>query len=395
MYFDAVAFFIHPPACGWSYHAFNKPIMIVTPNRLRSLFGLLIFCCGQFLYADPPDTMTVHYYLRDTFCANQSLFVVNQIFDKFNPSGTVRLIAAAVDGSDSLIHVELVYREPSVVLLEQDLCAGDTLWVNNQPYYAGFYLGEETMEGGAANGCDSIITVRLNIVQPPVRTLNDTLCPGDFQMVNGQRYDRDHPAGLEILAAAAQNGCDSLVMIDLTFKDLQISLGADRAIISGDTICLQPTLNFTPESLSWLPALDCTDPDCSSNCIQPITGTTYQVMATDSSGCLLSDDLRITVSNQNRVYAPNVFQPEATEPNNRFFISTDAGVQVLRRLFITDRWGEILFDRQDVPPNQADAGWDGTWRGKPVSPGAYLFWTELERLDGSRFKLAGTVTVLR
>ena len=371
------------------------PTMLTSRNQLRGLFMLLALGWCQAVFAAVPDTMTVHFYLRDTFCTNQTFFIGNQIFDQYNPSGTVLLAGAAVDGSDSLIHVNLVFRKPSITILTQNLCKGDTLWVNGKPYHAGFYLGEETVEGGAANGCDSIIMVHLQVVQPPEFTLSDTLCPGDFRVVNGTRYDREHPAGMEILPAAAINGCDSLVTIHLIFRDLQLSLGADQAIISGDTICINPSLNFAAENLTWSPTPPCADPGCTSNCIQPLTPVTYQLTATDSSGCVVRDELRITVSNQNRVYAPNVFQPGASEPNNRFFLSTDAGVSLVRRVFVSDRWGEVLFEARDMPPSQPDAGWDGTWRGKTVLPGTYLFWSELERLDGSRFHLSGTVTVVR
>lgn len=369
--------------------------MLNSQNRLRGLFGLLAICCTHLVLATPPDTMTVHYYLRDTFCANQSLLVVNQIFDQTNPTGMVLLSGAAADGSDSLIHVELVYREPARVTLAQDLCTGDTLWVNGKAYHAGFFLGKETIEGGAANGCDSIIEINLRVLQPPMDTLSFQLCPGDFRLVNGVRYDRDHPAGTELLPNAASNGCDSLVSIALTFKDLQLSLGPDRQIGSGDTVCLQPALNFIPLGLAWLPAPPCADPACTSACIQPGASVDYQLTATDSSGCMLSDDVRIAVVRQDRVYAPNVFQPAAAEPNNRFYLSTDAGVVRLRRLSIADRWGALLFDALDLPPNQPEAGWDGQWRGQAVLPGVYLFWSELERLDGSSFRLSGTVTVLR
>jgi len=200
---------------------------------------------------------------------------------------------------------------------------------------------------------------------------------------------------MELLPGAAFTGCDSLVQISLTYKDLQLQLGQDRTIISGDTFCLQPMLNFSPTTFAWVPEPPCLDPACLSACLQPLRSVAYQLTAMDSSGCQVSAAIRITVSNQNRVYVPNVFQPEAAEPNNHFFVSTDAGVTILRRLFITDRWGETLFDAQNLAPNQPDAGWDGSWRGRTVPPGVYLYWSELERRDGSRFKISGTVTLLR
>ena len=369
--------------------------MLSSQNQLRILVLGLALCCLQPAFAAPPDTTVVHYYLRDTFCSNQTVFIANQIFDQFNPSGTILLSGVAVNGADSLIHVDLVYREPVRVRLDQNLCTGDTLLVNGKAYHAHFFLGEETIEGGAANGCDSIIEINLHVVEPPVYSLTDTLCPGDFRMVNGQRYDRDHPAGTEMLPNAAANGCDSLVNVALTFQELVMSLGPDRRLVSGDTICLQPALNFIPVNLTWSPAPPCADSLCLSNCLQPAASVMYNVVATDSSGCTVRDDIRITVTNDNRVYAPNVFNPDATAPNNRFSLSTDAGVKIIRRLSVADRWGGLLFDATNLLPNQPASGWDGQAQGQTVLPGVYLFWTELERFDGSTFVTSGTVTVVR
>jgi len=369
--------------------------MLLSQHQLRALMVLLACCCLKFAFAAPPDTTVVHYYLRDTFCSNQTIFVANQIFDKYNPAGTILLPGAAVNGADSLIHVDFVYREPAYTLLEQNLCTGDTLLVNGKPYHANFYLGEETIEGGAANGCDSIIEIKLHVVEPPTFTLSDTLCPGEFRMVNGLRYDRYHPVGLELLPNAGVNGCDSLVTIALTFKALKLSLGPDRRVVNGDTVCLQPVLNFTPVDLAWLPAPPCADSLCTSSCLQITAPIVYQLVATDSSGCTISDEIRIAVTTENRVYAPNVFNPDAASPNNRFFLSTGAGVKIIRRLSIADRWGSLLFEVANMMPDQPELGWDGTTQGKAVLPGVYVFWTELERLDGSTFVANGTVTVVR
>ncbi len=367
--------------------------MFASQNQLRTLWMFLAFCSLQSSFAAPVDT--THYYLRDTFCSNQTLFIGNQIFDQYNPVGTVFLPGAATNGADSLIHVDLVYHAPSRITLEQNLCAGDTLWVNGQGYHANFYLGEETMEGGAANGCDSVIEVKLHVMEPPMYLLNDTLCPGESRMVNGQRYDRDHPVGMEILPNAGGNGCDSLVSIALTFKELSLDLGPDLRLVNGETICIEPTLNFTPMDLHWLPAPPCSDSLCTSSCIQPAVPIVYQLVATDSTGCTITDEIRISISNDNKVYAPNVFNPTAAEPNNRFFLNTDAGVRLIRRLSIADRWGALLFDATNVLPNDAEAGWDGQAQGQAVLPGVYLFWTELERRDGSIFFTSGSVTVVR
>jgi hypothetical protein len=391
----------------------------------------------------PSDTS----YYYSIFCSNQTLLIGNQFFDTSNPAGTVVLPGASADGSDSVIIVNLDFRQPAEITLNQSVCDGDTVWVNGTAYHSTFYLGEEIIESGAANGCDSIIHIELSFYQtvldyqtticegdtifingtayhayhtsgeeiigtstagcdsilhinvqvqtPPFSIITDTLCPDGFMTVNGRRYDRDNRAGLEILPGAASTGCDSLVYLSLSFRELWLYLGEDRDIVKGDTVCITPLFGLIPETLDWSPAPPCPDIDCSSNCIQPLANISYRLTATDTSGCIVTDDISIFVSDENRVFAPTVFNPDAASPNNRFFIGADGGVAFVRRLLIADRWGGIIFDKENIAPNDPEQGWDGSWRGKIAQVGVYTFWSELERLDGTRFEKKGTVSLIR
>lgn len=273
--------------------------------------------------AAPRDTIPGHFFLRDTFCADQILLFNGQLYDPQNPSSMDTLPGAAAGGGDSIIHVDLVFLPLATFDLVQTLCAGDTLWVDGVPYHAQHWLGEETVENGAANGCDSLIVIDLTILPAAQSALTDTLCPNEFIIVNGQRYDRDRPAGMEVLAGASAHGCDSLVQIALTFRDSCISL-------------------------------------------------------------------------EGFVYAPNAFRPEAGEAgNDRFYLSADDGVTQIRRLLILDRWGDLVFLRENFPPNQPGLGWDGRVRGRPAPVGVYGFRAELELFGGGIVTKTGELLLVR
>ena len=405
---------------------------------------LLVICQSAAATEMQPDST----YFRDTFCSNQTLLIGNQIFDPSNPSGTVVLPGASFDGSDSVIAVSLLFRQPVHAEIKQNLCVGDTIWVNGTAYHAGFYLGQETVEGGASNGCDSIIDVALTfyptvlnyhaticegdtvyfnghaysafhpqgeemiphgavsgcdsiirvdleVLTPPYFILRDTLCPDDVLMINGHRYDRDNRTGLEILKGASSTGCDSLLYLELVFRNLWVYLGEDREVVKGDTVCIAPQYNLTPQTLEWYPAPPCGDPACLTDCVQPLSSVKYTLKVTDINGCVLNDDILISVSDRNRVFAPHVFSPDARWPDNRFFLSADNGVALIKRLLIVDRWGETMFDREDVQPDDPAAGWDGMARGKIAQTGVYTYWADLVRLDGTRFTKAGTFSLVR
>lgn len=393
------------------------------------------------LQPPPPDTV---FNLRDTFCASQTILIGNQFFDPSNPSGTVVLPGAAVGGKDSVINVQLTFNQPVVRDLKATFCEGDTVFINGKAYHAGFFLGQEIVQNGAkngcdsiinvsltftkrgtldyqatvcegdtvrvqgqvfdmfkpsgdillpnagANGCDSLIRVRLEVVTPPFSTLRDTLCPEDFLVINGRRYDQNNRFGLEILPNASASGCDSLVTIELDFKQLYVYLGEDTTIVQGDLVCIQPLTNVVPVSTLWSPVAPPAD-----SCIMPMQSVTYKIALTDAAGCTVRDELRIAVRRENRVYAPTAFNPDARFPNNRFFLSADAVVTRIRRMFIADRWGEIVYEAQNIAPDDADAGWDGFFRGKIAHVDTYVFWAELEKLDGTVFEESGSFTLVR
>lgn len=406
----------------------------------HSIFVLLFIFIAVKSSAQPG-----HATYRDTFCDNQTVFVINQFFDASNPTATIVLPGAGSGGIDSVIHVELTFNAAMEATLTQTLCEGDTLWVNGTPYHAGFFIGEEFIESGSVNGCDSIIHVNLNFrkvfydfeqpicegdsivvnghvytafnrvgmevipngvcdsiirvnltaVPIPFSEIYDTLCPGETRVINGNVYDAENRIGYELLDNAGANGCDSLVKISITYRELWVYVGEDTEIIKGDTICISTLYGMTPVSLQWSPLAPCPDSSCSTQCIAPLSAISFTLTAVDSTGCVLSDQINIRVSNKNRVYAPTVFNPDADWPNNRFFLGADNGVRLVRRLFIADRWGELLFDVNDIFPDNPDAGWDGYYRGQIMHPGAYIFWAELERIDGTTFIETGSFSLVR
>lgn len=407
------------------------------PNTITTLF-LLFFATTAF-------SQPGHFTYRDTFCDNQSILVVSQFFNANNPTGTVTLPGAAVGGIDSVIHVELTFNAAMEATLDQTLCEGDTLWVNGTAYHAGFFLGEEFIESGSVNGCDSIIHVQLtfrkiihdfqqdicegdsiiingqvytaffregtevipngacdSIIQVkltplaiPFSVLNDTLCPGEFRVINGIRYDMENSVGYELLPNAGSNGCDSLVEIHVSYRELFVYIGEDVEIIKGDEICLEVLDNLNPVSLVWSPVKPCPDSTCQTQCITPLQSLSFTLTATDSTGCVLEDEINIRVSNKNRVYAPTVFNPDSNFPNNRFFLGADKGVRLIRHIFIADRWGELLFEVHDIEPSLPDYGWDGRFRGKVMHVDTYMFWAELERIDGTTFIETGSFSLVR
>jgi len=95
-------------------------------------------------------------------------------------------------------------------------------------------------------------------------------------------------------------------------------------------------------------------------------------------------------------YVPNALAADAqTDLNSRFLLSFGPSVQVIKRLQIFDRWGNLVHENRDALPGDTANAWDGRWKGKPVLPGVYVWLLELLLVDGRTETLSGSVTVVR
>ena len=121
------------------------------------------------------------------------------------------------------------------------------------------------------------------------------------------------------------------------------------------------------------------------------------LMVQDMLGCAASDEIWIKVQNETElaVFIPNIFRPDGSVENQFFTVFAGSKVRQVNRLEVYDRWGELVFRREHFLPGIASLGWDGTWRGRLAPPGVYVYFAELELLDGRIKRLSGDVNLLR
>lgn len=57
---------------------------------------------------------------------------------------------------------------------------------------------------------------------------------------------------------------------------------------------------------------------------------------------------------------------------------------------IYDRWGNKVFESQNI-----NLGWDGTYKGYPLTVGTYMWYLKATYLDGTSFVKSGSVALVR
>lgn len=119
----------------------------------------------------------------------------------------------------------------------------------------------------------------------------------------------------------------------------------------------------------------------------------FYIQATDALGCFTLDSIRVQLQSpcvSEAVFVPNAFSPDGDGHNDQLK-AEHSGDEILLRFEIYDRWGERVFIGQDW-----DQGWNGQYRGQPLTPDVYGYFLMFKCPDtGDQILKKGNITLLR
>ncbi len=360
--------------------------------------------------------------IQPIICPDDSLLVNGSWYSQTNPTGFDTLEAA--NGCDSVVQVVMqFYPDPVTEVITEVLCAGEQRIINGTVYSQSNPSGTEVLVN-PATGCDSVfievnltfnqVSAALQAIEPPCAGRPGALIldqvsggtppyswsvdGGVFQPLDVQPLTiPNQSVGTHTVAVEDALGCSwsGSAQISEGASPL-VDLGVDLTLEYGDSIQLNPVINFLYDTLLWNPANLVPCAGCLNPVITPEFGFTLYLTALDANGCEASDQIRITVEKPWRVYFPNIFSPNNDGFNDTFFPSVDLSQVVSINTFqIYDRWGEQVFQATNFQPNQPANGWDGTFRGQALDPGVYVFYAEIQFIDGEVELFEGGVTLVR
>lgn len=183
-------------------------------------------------------------------------------------------------------------------------------------------------------------------------------------------------------------GSDTIIMSNY------ISVGAQNTVDAGPfvTIAIGNSTTLTATgglgNYSWLPAtgLNCTL--CQSPVANPTVTTTYTVTYTNSFGCVATDTVTVDVIIAYSIFVPSAFSPNGDGTNDILFVR-GAGIKTLD-FIVYDRFGEKVFESSAIVD-----GWDGTFHGKDMNTGIFVWYVTAEFFDGQTQILKGDVSLVR
>ena len=186
----------------------------------------------------------------------------------------------------------------------------------------------------------------------------------------------------------------------IRFDTLNLQNQISRILVGlGDSARLNPLITsaLPIDSVSWTPK---TFLSFRSDPLRPFTrpldDITYKLTIVDVNGCSTSESLFVELDRNRNVFIPNIFTPNGDDRNDYFGVFNGVGVKMINFVRIFDRWGEMMFTKNKIlPGTDISQGWDGTFRGRVVDNGVYVYIIEVEFEDGQKLLYRGDVTVAR
>ena len=319
---------------------------------------------------------------------------------------------STINGCDSIIYTTVEELSVTYATVDAEICDNEEYLLPDGTIAteSGTYVNAYT----TVFGCDSVITTNLTVHPNPVLVfdLPSVTCfeEGSITLIAspaGGTFSGTNVAGavFDVQTAGVGgpyaiqytftdgNGCssDTTMFIEVDANNAE-AYGSAEMIIGYGT----PIWGNTGGDYNWSPAAWVACVQCDSTTASPPESGTILLTSYNENGCVAYDEIYITVLPDPEDYAfiPNSFTPNGDLVND-YFTAFGLNLVTIRSMRVYDRWGNIVFERTNIPAADITAGWDGSVRGTAGASGVYSYVMELEFIEGDTRIEIGNVTLLR
>ncbi|NOT36670.1 MAG: PKD domain-containing protein [Saprospiraceae bacterium] len=308
------------------------------------------------------STIQLNLMIAKNSVSNVSLSVcdsVNILGTSYDKAGIYSIKTRNADGCDSTIYLTL--NTYSQKIIESKSACDSIIWHNKSYTQSGAYFLKNTN----IKGCDSIHQLNLTIHPSFMKSINEDRCKEYYWSFNNTAYNQ---SGIYQAGYPTINGCDSVLILNLI---------------------IHPEFERSDTIESY------------SNYLWPINqqnyskSGNYQESYTNINGCDSIYKLVLIIDDNFEIFAPNIINSNSTTDNDKFTLYAKGTQAIISTLIIYDRWGELLWQKQNFESNNPRLGWDGRSHRIKINPGVYVWYAEVLINGGKKIRLKGDVTLVK
>jgi hypothetical protein len=225
----------------WNSISVSNP----TGNTTTAIYnGQSVFGCDSIV--------TLHLYVKDTsantvnvtICSNQLPYTWNSIIVTVGgPSAATYTTTNAV-GCDSVVKLNLTIHNTSTFTQTINICNNQLPYLWNSINVTSGGTAAATFTTSNAAGCDSVVTLNLNVQNTSSTTENITICASELPYIwNGITITSGGP-NAATLTDTNTAGCDSIVTLNLTVTPTVLPT-INISVSPGNTVPLGTPVTFT------------------------------------------------------------------------------------------------------------------------------------------------------
>jgi gliding motility-associated-like protein len=336
---------------------------------------------------------------------------------------------------DSLVTTKITYAKPDPTAFQKTICGGDSLLFGNK-FYKEEGIYNYTFQ--SKSGCDSLVTLTLNVLKQFTLSLDKTTCNlkkvgiqkdvfkntqgcdsivfTNFSFKNDIRFNQKSSicsgqslnvgdtvlktSGMYVKTLKNTEGCDSVVTTDLTVTLLDLTMPRDTFVGLGDSIRLTGFTQATmPLQWKWTPKELVNCDTCFSTWARPLSATAFRLVVFDTlSKCRKEGTVVIRPKIDCNVFVPNAFTPNGDGVNDKLNIYLDSKcVKKVNRYAIFNRWGDLITESQAVSPDFPKEWelWNGLIADKVAPNEVYVYVIEIEYINGQTHIVSGDAALIK
>jgi gliding motility-associated-like protein len=160
-------------------------------------------------------------------------------------------------------------------------------------------------------------------------------------------------------------------------------------------VLLPATYTNSIISYSWSPITGLSCIDCPQPLASPKFNTVYTVTVIDDNGCKNIGQVQVIVLCLGaNIFVPNTFSPNGDGSNDVFYVR-GRGLDRVKSLRIFNRWGETVFEKINFAVNDPTTGWDGTYKGKKLSPDVFVYQVDIFCDNSESIHFEGNISLIQ
>ena len=224
-------------------------ITVINPVLNITSSGATNFCTGQntTLSVNPIPNATYQWIKNNSNLIGETNFSYTTPHSA-QATGSYK-VAVTLFGCTNESNSILLSTFTNQYTVNDTICNGPYIWNNQVINNSGTY----TQSLQATNGCDSVVTLYLTIIQPQISTVNLNICPNDSVSLNGVYY---FTPGNYTQGLTAQSGCDSIIQINVSYFPyiFNPSLTSNQQLFTSPPFAVQfsnTTANIGNYNFTW------------------------------------------------------------------------------------------------------------------------------------------------